>query len=136
LKMRTVELDLPWPPSVNHYKKMAGVVQTHAGKLYQRRVDTDETKIFYQEVWLKICEAKATQGVKSFDSKTISLCVRVDLYPPDKRRRDIDNSLKVLLDSLVRGGLIIDDYLIDMLIVTRKEVFKGGKSVVCIAEMT
>ena len=32
-----------------------------------------------------------------------------DFYPPDARRRDLDNLLKCTLDSLVHAGLLEDD---------------------------
>ena len=48
----------------------------------------------------------------------------IQAYPPDKRKRDLSNIIKVLEDALVRGGLIEDDSLIDDLHITRHE--KGG----------
>jgi crossover junction endodeoxyribonuclease RusA len=51
----------------------------------------------------------------------------VMLYPPDRRRRDIDNVCKALLDSLTFAGLIEDDSLIDKLTIERGTVVKGGK---------
>ena len=35
--------------------------------------------------------------------------VEIDLYPPDRRRRDIDNPLKCLLDSMTHAGVYEDD---------------------------
>jgi hypothetical protein len=37
------------------------------------------------------------------------LIVDIRLIPPDRRRRDVDNSLKALLDSMQFGGAYIDD---------------------------
>lgn len=35
--------------------------------------------------------------------------LRGEFYPPDARRRDLDNVLKCTLDSLVHAGLMEDD---------------------------
>jgi Holliday junction resolvase RusA-like endonuclease len=35
--------------------------------------------------------------------------VRIDYYWPDRRRRDADNHAKIMLDSLVRVGVLKDD---------------------------
>ena len=47
--------------------------------------------------------------------------MRIDVYPPDARRRDIDNILKCLLDSLVKGGALEDDSLIRGLSIEMRE---------------
>lgn len=51
--------------------------------------------------------------------------VRADifLYPPDKRKRDIDNVLKCLFDVLQHGGAIEDDALIRELYVKVRWVY-------------
>ena len=40
----------PWPPSVNHYKKVGQLITTKKGKTFQTRVNTQATKTFYYEV--------------------------------------------------------------------------------------
>ncbi len=45
----------------------------------------------------------------------------LELYPPDNRRRDVDNSLKCLLDAFTHGGLYRDDSQICRLVVTKRE---------------
>lgn len=124
-----IELTLPYPPSVNHYKKLGALITTRNGKVYQSRVNTDATKGFYYRVWFHL----RSLGIKSFDRATIS--VEVDVFPPDKRKRDLDGILKVLLDSLQRGGLFDDDAQIAKLLVTRKEIIAGGQVVVRVSEL-
>jgi crossover junction endodeoxyribonuclease RusA len=37
------------------------------------------------------------------------LAVRIDIFPPDERRRDTDNVQKSVLDALQHAGLFWDD---------------------------
>jgi crossover junction endodeoxyribonuclease RusA len=53
--------------------------------------------------------------------------VLITSHPPDKRRRDLDNILKCLLDSLTHAGVWDDDSQVDELAVIRGEIVPGGK---------
>jgi crossover junction endodeoxyribonuclease RusA len=130
-----IEIALPWPPSVNHYKTVGRIVRTQSGQIFQKRVNSPETKRFYYEVWLRIAALKAKEGVKFLDSATNRLEVVLTAHPPDNRRRDLDNLLKVSLDSLVNGGLIHDDSLIDRLLIERKAIIPHGQVIVRIMEI-
>lgn len=123
-----IEIELPWPPSVNHYKQLGRLVQTKSGKIFQARVNSDVTKKYFLEVLVAIKQ----RGVKSFHSSTIS--VEVYVYPPDKRKRDIDGILKVLLDAMQHAGLYDDDVQIARLYVERRDIIKKGKVIVRISE--
>ncbi len=59
----------------------------------------------------------------------------MDVYPPDRRRRDLDNVLKALLDSLAHAKVYEDDSQIDVLVVDRKEVCGKGYVVVNVEEL-
>jgi crossover junction endodeoxyribonuclease RusA len=54
------------------------------------------------------------------------LKVKVYLYPPDRRKRDIDNNMKSLLDAMEHAGVYENDSQIDDLHIIRCEVVKGG----------
>jgi len=56
-----------------------------------------------------------------------SLTVWIDVYPPDRRRRDLDNIIKSLLDALEHGDAYHDDSQIDSLFVQRQRVVPKGK---------
>ena len=47
------------------------------------------------------------------------LGVRAELYPPDKRKRDMDNAWKVISDACTRARVWIDDNQIDQLTLFR-----------------
>jgi crossover junction endodeoxyribonuclease RusA len=51
----------------------------------------------------------------------------MDAFPPDRRRRDLDNILKASLDSLTHAHIYADDELIDVLIVRRCDQQKDGQ---------
>jgi len=59
----------------------------------------------------------------------------MDAFPPDRRRRDLDNLQKSTLDALEHAGLYEDDSQIDLLIARRCEVAPGGKLIVRMMEM-
>lgn len=94
--MEMIELTLPWPPSVNHYWKMwqGRIVIGTEGRKYRKAV-ADQIMI--------------QRGVRSIQGK---MKVTIEAWRPDNRRRDLDNLLKAVLDSLAHAGLYYDDSLI------------------------
>lgn len=112
-----MEIELPYPPSVNHYWRMwrGRMVTSGEGRAYQRTV----------EVLLR------ARGVKPIPGK---LAVTIEVCPPDLRRRDLDNLLKCLGDSLQRGGAFLDDSQIIWLLIEKATVVPGGKVMVRITE--
>lgn len=128
--MPTVKLDLPWPPSVNHYKTVGAIVRTKNGKTYQKRVNSKETIAYYWEVKALVIELNQAEAFKFKQHAKIPVSACLSIHPPDNRRRDLDNLLKVLLDSLVHGGLIHDDSQIHRLFVQKLGIIPEGKVVV------
>jgi crossover junction endodeoxyribonuclease RusA len=53
--------------------------------------------------------------------------VEIDVFPPDKRVRDLDNILKPLLDAMTAAGCWHDDSQVANLRVTRRGVVSGGR---------
>jgi crossover junction endodeoxyribonuclease RusA len=70
--------------------------------------------------------------VPSFGEKRLHF--QVTLYPRDKRIQDIDNRIKALFDAL-EGWAYDSDSQIDVLIVERGEIKKGGGCLVMIDEL-
>ena len=113
-----IELTLPYPPSVNHYWRHVGprVLISREGRAYRERV----------------CLALAGRGLPRFNGP---LAVQIEVFPPDNRRRDLDNLQKSLLDSMQQGGLYIDDSQIVDLHAIKRAVIPNGKVIVQIKEV-
>jgi len=59
----------------------------------------------------------------------------MDAFPPDRRRRDLDNIAKPVLDALEHAGVYLDDSQIDLLLTQRREIVRGGKLNVRVNEL-
>lgn len=114
--MTRLELDLPYPPSVNTYWGFQG----------SRRFLTNQAKEFKKYVQV----AYKQTGHPGFSTEKLRIIVM--LYPPDKRVRDIDNIAKPLLDALCQAQIFVDDSQIDWLTIIRNEIKKEGLCQVCI----
>lgn len=99
-----VTLELPYPPSLNHYYRhfRSRVLISAKGRAYRENV----------------ISRVASDGIQKFSDK---VTVVIDAYPPDNRRRDADNLEKCLFDSLVAGGVLTDDSLIKRHTTTMRE---------------
>ena len=115
------ELELPWPPSTNHYKSVGRMVTTKSGKIYQQRVNSIETQQFFCDVYNLIRKKR----LPCFKNERLD--IEIWLHAPDNRKIDLDNRLKVLLDALQQAKLYADDNQIDKLLVVRKEIIKKGR---------
>ena len=116
--MEMIELTLPWPPTVNtYYRNINGkTIISAKGRAYRETV-ADEVMI--------------QRAAKNLD---VALKVEIEAFRPDRRRRDLDNLFKAMLDSMVHAGVMSDDALImDLRIFWSNEV--GGIVKITIEEM-
>ena len=116
--MSKIEFTLPWPPTVNHYW-----ARGRGGRMFIG----DRGRSFRSNVAIYLMRKH---------SPTLSgrLSIVIKAYPPDRRKRDIDNIYKALLDALQHGGLYGDDNQIDHLEITRCKVEKPGRVELIITE--
>jgi crossover junction endodeoxyribonuclease RusA len=73
----------------------------------------------------------AAQGIKPLSG---ALDLVVELFPPDRRKRDADNFHKCLSDALQHAGVFHDDSQVVRLEISKHEPVKGGKVVVHVRE--
>jgi len=112
-----LELELPYPPSINHYWRRVGprTLISREGRRFRERV-------------VAILAALHIRPLAG------NLAVHVEVFPPDRRRRDIDNVLKSLLDALEHGGAFHDDSQVADLRARKLGPKAGGKVIVRIQE--
>ena len=72
------------------------------------------------------------RGAEGFGSSRVE--VDIQAYPPDRRKRDLDNIQKILLDSLQAAGIYKDDCQVDKITISRGPVVPEGMIVVDIKE--
>ena len=87
-----IELVLPYPPSVNRYYRRVGprTLISQQGRRYREYVAA-----LVKSAGLRPVPGRVELGL--------------EFYPPDRRRRDLDNVLKALWDALEKGGAYHDD---------------------------
>ena len=112
-----IELTLPYPPSVNSYYRHVGprVLISREGRRFRKRVCSI----------LAACRVRPLEG---------PLALEIDVHPPDRRRRDLDNTLKALLDAMEHGGAYRDDSQIVRLVIEKKRPQPGGCVIVRLQE--
>ncbi len=86
------EFDLPYPPSVNHYFSY-----------YQGRPVLSKDARTYRHQVRRIAIAKSIKPLMG------PIAIRIDIAPPDDRRRDCDNVQKAVIDALQHAGVFWDD---------------------------
>ena len=101
-------IKLPYPPTVNTYYSVVN----------GRKILSKKGRVYKAEAALSASlQAKPMDGPYS---------VYIAARPPDKRKRDLDNLLKPLLDTLTEAGIITDDSAIDDIRIVRMNPVKGG----------
>ena len=108
------EATLPWPPTVNTYwrhkvtNRFATVYVSAEGKAYRKAVN--------------LCLIEL--GIKTYALEQ-DLRVEIEVFPPDRRKRDLDNLLKSLLDALTHAQVWQDDSQISDLRIFRNKQIGG-----------
>lgn len=110
-----MEITLPYPPSVNHLWRRVGrrMLLSRQGRVYRRQVHN----------------LLVGRGLQPLAGR---IAVTVEVHPPDRRRRDLDNLQKGLFDALQHAGVFFDDSQIDELHMRRCECVPGGLVQVCV----
>ncbi len=114
-----INVRLQWPPTINNYTTV----------VRGRKILSARGRKYKEWSILELMDQHAPRGLKG------RLEVKIDAYPPDKRKRDLDNLLKPILDSLQDYGMFVDDEQIDILRIRRLAMTKPGYVRVHISEI-
>lgn len=118
----TINLRLPYPPSINHYyiRTSKGVAIGKKGKWYR------------EQVGFHVAVARLPR--KFLGSEKLKVTIRA--YAPDRRARDADNILKCLLDSLTKSKVWGDDkQIFDLRVIKDYDQKKVGYVEVTVSEI-
>ena len=102
---------LPWPPTINTYYTVAR----------GRKILSKRGRSFKEQAWVIMEDSHFAERLKG----EVSVFIRA--YPPDKRKRDIDNILKPILDVLTAAGIYDDDSQVSDLRIQRFNPCKPGR---------
>ena len=112
---------LPYPPSMNTYLRHLPNGKT---------LLSERGRAYHSIVWETI-----NRSFPGHAPLLGSLVVTLTAFPPDKRRRDLDNLPKVVLDSLTKAGIWRDDSQIQRLTIQWGAFWPGGALEVEIEEV-
>ena len=115
-----MNLTLPFPPTGNHATK-----HTSFGAHYA----TPELKAYRSIVRSLVAQCGADTRLEG------EIRVVAEINPPDRRRRDMDNTWKTAGDALTHAGVWLDDFQIADLRLIRGRVVKGGSITVSVEEL-
>lgn len=122
--IQMINIRLPFPPTMNTYwRNFRGrTVLSLRGRKFKKMVGeivlTSIKKDLIKEIYNKRLE------------------VYIDYFPPDRRKRDLDNYVKAILDGLEEAQVYANDEQIDRLLLNRKEIVKGGYVDVTISSLS
>lgn len=116
----TLTLTLPWPPSLNR------VYRTHNGRILLSR----EGRAYRMHAGVTLHRQQRPP-----EPLAGRIRLHIEARVPDKRRRDLDNALKIVLDQLTHNGVYTDDSQVDDLHIIRGPRTDGGLLIVTVEEL-
>lgn len=112
-----IELEIPFPPSINHCFSYA----------HGRPVLTKQARTFRSHV-RRIARATRLKPLLG------PIAIRIEIHPPDDRRRDVDNAQKTILDALQHAGAFWDDSQVVWLLTVKGKPRAESKAIVQLCE--
>ena len=118
--LMSLTFTLPWAPSANTYWRHIILGGKHK-KARAHTLLSESGREYRVAAIAAIRQQKVPIGALSG-----RLAIEVIAHPPDRRRRDLDNLWKGMLDSLTHAGVISDDGDFDRECIERGLVRPGG----------
>lgn len=116
---------LPYPPTTNN------AYAVRNGRL----VKTDKARAYSLDVMSHLLISHAWRHGRNKLTGSERFHVRISVFPPDRRRRDLSNIEKLMIDSVFKF-LGADDSRIDRLLIERKDVVRDGELVLTLTTIT
>ncbi|EAQ9184469.1 MULTISPECIES: RusA family crossover junction endodeoxyribonuclease [Citrobacter] len=113
-----MKLTLPFPPSVNTYYRAPNKGSLKGKLLISERGRKYRKAVYSSVLW-------AYGGLPR--AINIDVEVKIILYPPDNRRRDLDNYNKALFDALTNSHVWEDDQQVKRMLIEWGPVVKQGE---------
>ena len=117
-----MSLRLPFPPSMNSIWRAVpgrGMILSRAGRKYRE-----------DAIWVIHTQVSPDSLMNA------RLQVLIEVFPPDRRKRDLSNIPKAVEDAITKSGKVWnDDEQIDDLRLVRREIKKPAEVVVHIREL-
>jgi len=104
-----MNFSLPYPPTINTYWRSV-----------QGRVLISKKGRDYRAAVTRLVSTEPQVIASGMMKCRVSITMLV--FPPDRRRRDIDNLPKAVLDSLEFAGVFENDSQVDRLLILRQSV--------------
>lgn len=117
-------LELPYPPTSNtlHAVVRGRKVLSKAGRAYYVDAGRDARR-------------QAENQREPLFNGSQRLSYQLDVFPPDRRKRDLSNVAKAFEDALTTAAIWADDSQVDEIIIRRRAPCNGGKLCVIIREI-
>lgn len=127
---KSATFTLPWPPSVNNYFYQR-VVMKPGRKPYVQTGPGTRGKHYRKQVLAAILDRFGF-----IDPVDFRVRVAIVAFAPTRRKWDVDNILKPLLDALTHAGFWADDSLVDDLRIIRGPIDRpDGKLEITVEEI-
>ena len=120
-----MKLTLPFPPSVNSYWRAP-----NEGPLAGLHLISAKGRKYQSDA----CAAIIEQLRRLPKPSSALAAVEIILFPPDARRRDLDNYNKALFDALTHAGVWEDDSQVKRMVIEWGPIVKKGRVEITISQ--
>ena len=118
-----IALELPWPPSVNRIWRNVVI------KGRPRTLLSEDGRAYFDRASMAVLAQRKGRRIEG------RAAVEIVLHAPTRAQIDIDNRAKAVLDACTKGGLWADDNQVDVLLILRAGVIRGGAAKVRAGEI-